>query len=254
MGNRIVSVCLGLFFFSFITFTASTSQPSTEQIVRSYSLPQEDLEKATEFIPYILKYSNGNDVSLPLVLAVMKAESNFNPNVRSPKGALGLMQLMPGTAMDEFERLKISVSEEQLKKQLLDQPELNVMLGIKVLQHLQNRYADIEDPVLRRQLVTLAYNAGFRRVKISLKCKSYSCVSLRVNRFGHDYFEKVIRNLPLETRSYLIVVNRAYHIYEKMLARQNREQKPPESTEPISERLLTLVDQSYKRITARAKG
>ena len=107
MNNRIISGCLALFFFSFIIFTASTSQPSTEETIRSYPLPEKDLNKAISYIPYILKYTNGQNVSLPLVLAVMKAESNFNPKARSPKGALGLMQLMPETAMDEFKKLNI---------------------------------------------------------------------------------------------------------------------------------------------------
>ena len=229
MNNRIISCCLALFFFSFIVFTASTSQPSTEQIVRSFPLPEEDVEKAITFVPHILKFANGDNVSLPLVLAVMKAESNFNPTARSPKGALGLMQLMPETALDQYERLNIPSSKEQLKKQLIRQPELNVILGIKHLQYLENRFAEINDPDLRRQLITISYNAGFRKVILSFKCKSYSCLKLRVNLFGHEYFERIIHNLPRETRIYLIVVNRAYKTYSKVLALNDQKSKedPP---------------------------
>lgn len=218
MRNRILSCCLALFFFCFVVFTASTSQPSTEQIVRSYPLPKKEFEKAFAYIPHILKFANGENVSLPLVLAVMKAESNFNPKAKSPKGALGLMQLMPKTAFGEYERLDISLSKEKLKKQLTRQPELNVILGIKHLQYLENRFADIIDPDLRRQLITISYNAGFRKVILSFKCKSYSCLRLRVNRFGHTYFQKIIRHLPAETRRYLVAVNRAYKTYSEVLA------------------------------------
>jgi len=217
MFNRILTCSLALFFFIFIVLTASTSQPATDQLARSYPLPKEDVEKASTYIPHIIKFANGKNVSLPLVLAVMKTESNFDPTARSPKGALGLMQLMPKTALGEYERLDISLSGEKLEKQLTLQPELNVILGIKHLQYLGNRYADIIDPELRRQLVTISYNAGFRKVKLSFNCKSYSCLRLRINRFGHDYFKKVIPNLPLETRNYLVAVNLAYKTYSEIL-------------------------------------
>lgn len=221
MGNRIILGCLSLFFFCFFIFTASTSQPSTEQVVRAYPLPENELKQASAYIPYILKYTNGETVSLPLVLAVMKTESNFNPKARSPKGALGLMQLMPETAMDEYERMDIDISMEELKSRLIEQPELNVILGVKFLQYLDKRYADIQDPDLKRQLMTISYNAGMRKVKLSLKCKSHSCVRNRVNQFGHAYFDKVIKNLPVETRNYLVAVNREFKRYSDLMDLMN---------------------------------
>jgi soluble lytic murein transglycosylase-like protein len=48
--------------------------------------------------PHLQRESKRLEISLPLLIAVIEVESGGNPGARSPKGAGGLMQLMPGTA------------------------------------------------------------------------------------------------------------------------------------------------------------
>ena len=57
-------------------------------------------EVRSRFEPLVLEYAAREGLRPDLVRAVIQVESGFNPDARSPKGAMGLMQLMPGTARE----------------------------------------------------------------------------------------------------------------------------------------------------------
>jgi soluble lytic murein transglycosylase-like protein len=93
------------------------------------------------FEPIIREHASQQGVRADLVRAVIQVESAFNPRAVSPKGAMGLMQLMPDTArqfgvVDPFN------------------PAENIRAGVKYLRQLLDKYDDNE------QLALAAYNAG----------------------------------------------------------------------------------------------
>ncbi|MDR3256845.1 MAG: lytic transglycosylase domain-containing protein [Endomicrobium sp.] len=104
---------------------------------------------------YIVKYSNRFGVDSLLVKAVMKKESNLNPNVVSDKNAVGLMQLMPKTAAKIANQLGITNYSDKKLKEI----EINVMFGTYYLQKLLNYYNN------NLILALAAYNAGIGNVE-----------------------------------------------------------------------------------------
>ncbi len=95
---------------------------------------------------------NYQQVAKSLVPAVTKQESAGNPKAVSPKGATGLMQLMPGTAREVAQKLGI-------KNPDLKDPETNVKLGTEYLAQMLKLFkGDVK-------LALAAYNAGPDRVQ-----------------------------------------------------------------------------------------
>ncbi len=82
-----------------------------------------------------------HEIEAPLVHSVIKAESNYNPYAVSPKGAQGLMQLIPSTAR----RFGVSNTFN---------PEQNIEGGVKYLKFLMELYHNDYVKVIA------AYNAG----------------------------------------------------------------------------------------------
>ena len=118
--------------------------------VRSYAVPKAETVRATRFVAasrgemydgLIAEHARINDVRADLVRAVVQVESAFNPYARSPKGAMGLMQLMPATAQEFGVKNPFNPAE-------------NVRAGVAYLRRLLDRYQNNEE------LALAAYNAG----------------------------------------------------------------------------------------------
>jgi soluble lytic murein transglycosylase-like protein len=110
-----------------------------------------------------------HNVDPNLVRAVVKVESNFNPNAVSRKGAMGLMQLMPSTA-------------RQLKVKNPFDPEQNVDAGVRHLKQLLESYGG------NVKLTLAAYNAGAGAVARSSGVPHYAETQNYVRRITNLYY------------------------------------------------------------------
>ena len=97
--------------------------------------------RAAQYDDLIAEHASRNSLSPDFVKAVIQAESAFNPFAKSAKGAMGLMQLMPQTALAYGVRNVYS-------------PEENIAAGVAYLKSLMDRYSDDV------ALALAAYNAG----------------------------------------------------------------------------------------------
>ena len=113
----------------------------------------------------IVKYAAEFNVSPSLVAAVIMNESSFRPEVESPVGARGLMQLMPDTAEWIAHKLKLdnSYSFEDIKK-----PDTNIRFGCWYLNYLGSLFNG--DPLC----VVCAYHAGQGEISSWLSNPLYS--------------------------------------------------------------------------------
>ncbi len=145
------------------------------------------------FEEFVTKYSSEYEVPEALIYAVIRAESEFDPEAKSHAGAIGLMQLMPDT-LDWLARL---LNESEPTGDIKD-PETNIKYGTFYLKHLYDRFGSWETALA-------AYNAGHGRVANWLKDEKYSSDG------------KTLSNIPIEeTNNYVNKVMSDFNTYKKL--------------------------------------
>lgn len=144
------------------------------------------------FANLISKYSTENSIDPILVLSLIKQESAFAEDANSSAGAMGLMQLMPTTAVDTDPAIKISA---------LLEAEDNIRVGTKYLKKLLTRYNG------NIVFALAGYNAGPTAVD-------------RWRKEGPPVREmaEFIESIPYkETREYVSSIIRNYFWYSRQL-------------------------------------
>ncbi len=129
------------------------------------------------------KYSIEYNVDRSLVKAVIFKESRFKETAVSSKGAIGLMQLMPSTALWLMNKLKI----EDYK---IESADNNIRLGTYYLSYLMNLMDSDEEHAL------LAYNAGPENAKRWVNSEGYSKEDMD-NYVDFNETRKYVREIKL---------------------------------------------------------
>lgn len=178
---------------------------ATEVLARAYPgywrCSQEDLPReAWEILfprPYwemIEREAGREGIDPYLVAALIRQESRFERDAESSAGALGLTQLMPGTARRLARRRRLPPSR-------ILEPEFNIQLGTRYLAQLLRRF----DGSLEKAVA--GYNAGGERVEEWASARNY--------REPAEFVESI----PItQTREFVYTVLRNYRFYRDLYA------------------------------------
>jgi soluble lytic murein transglycosylase-like protein len=150
-----------------VTPQPATAQPAT---TRTDGVAPQPEPTAADIVRTMVDVTAKNlDVSAELINSVISVESNYNPYAISPKGAQGLMQLMPSTAR----RFGVKDSFD---------PRQNIEGGVKYLKFLQDTFKD-------DRLAIAAYNAGEGAVTKYGAVPPYAETQKYVERVGKKYVQ-----------------------------------------------------------------
>jgi Transglycosylase SLT domain len=183
---------------------------------RSNPIGPNSARSSTDLTEVVNSASAAYHLDPDLVNSVIHAESGFNSHAVSPKGARGLMQLMPSTASN----LGVKDSFD---------PEANVGGGSRYLRELLERY----DFDLVKALA--AYNAGPQRVEQYNGVPPFRETRAYVARIVHDYNRKKIAQEKAETRTKKLQAARSTkQSGRKLAASRTRSQKSTSSSSAAS--------------------
>ncbi|MDD3706579.1 MAG: lytic transglycosylase domain-containing protein [Clostridiaceae bacterium] len=146
-----------------------------------------------EYKETIIKHGQINNIDPLLLAALIKTESNFEPQAESRKGAKGLMQITPATG----EWIAKTINMSNYEEDMLFDPEVNILLGSWYVKHLRDYYKS------SFELVFAAYNGGRGNVDKWLKDKNLSSDGMTLD------------TIPFaETKNYIEKLRKNYNIYK----------------------------------------
>jgi len=172
----------------------------------------EEMRKYRSTIDFFKRYSARYDFDYLMVTAQAYQESRLDQTMRSPAGAIGVMQVMPSTAADPSVNIKD-----------IQRVENNVHAGVKYLRLMTDRYYrdGSIDSVNRTLFAFAAYNAGPGRVA-GLREKARQ-MRLNPNVWFRNVEVAAAREIGRETVQYVSNIYKYYLAYKQIQARELRE-------------------------------
>ncbi len=150
------------------------------------------------FEPLVVQESGRNGVSAMLTWAIMREESAFVPEARSPSAAFGLMQLIVPTAKWIAQGTAIPFDEASLKR-----PDVSIALGTKLLARL--RATHTEHPAL----AIAAYNGGSGAVGRWLGQKTTDDFDLFVELIPYEETRNYVKRVLMSQAAYAFLYDRS---------------------------------------------
>ena len=144
------------------------------------------LSQGLDIAEVTIRQSKQLNLSVPLILAVMKKESLFSPRAVSSQNAMGLMQVHPVTWQEYVGKLKLKVSPDGAFD-----PVTNIIVATHILSDLQQYYkrtAKSEEELWKS--VLSAYYAGITSLSETGMTESHIKYVADVNRFKREFDEK----------------------------------------------------------------
>ena len=180
---------------------------------------KEDLRRFNELTGFFKKYATEYDFDWLLLVAQGYQESGLDQSIRSPVGAIGVMQVMPTTAKDR----NVAIKDIHLT-------EPNIHAGVKYLRFLVNQYFDEPgiDRANRHLFAFAAYNAGPNRIT-RLRSEA-AAKGLDPNKWFNNVELVAAEDIGRETVQYVSNIYKYYIAYKLTLERvQQRDSAKPKT-------------------------
>jgi soluble lytic murein transglycosylase-like protein len=157
------------------------SYKQKEEILKVLSQSDIELGDAIQIAQSVVDESRKHGIPVSLFLAIMKKESNFNVDARSPVNAMGIMQIHPLTWDAYAKKLNLDIA----RKNAFD-PALNIMVSAAFISDLRDRYTrkGYREKVLWDYVLS-AYYAGAESLKGGMK-KNHRYYVRKVREYAEE--------------------------------------------------------------------